>query len=390
MDNIDITNIDINGEDIWNLIDQLEEVDTEENKEVESNNDCCKECGSDNLDQDSTNGYLVCLDCGLKSKELLDRNPDWNSFNDGKNTNSRCGCPTNFFLPQSSLGTKVPMNFSYSKIARLQKWHQMPYKERSLNDVLQYITKVCKEHNVNGSIIDNARILFKQINDTKHLEGINEGKNIITRGRNRKSLISACVFVGSCLQGQPILPKIIAEIFSLEEKEVTRGCRNIREILKNNIIMRNLKPSQSHEAIQKKNLKKMLDLDEKHIDIAIRIAKNVKKIDIASDHQPSSVAAGSVMLMSEILNLNISKKSIQDTFKISQVTIMKTFRKIQPFTKVLIDNNSTNRVVEMMKKKELIETDSDEVIKINKEEYETSEDSVNSMSEDKNLISRYI
>jgi transcription initiation factor TFIIIB Brf1 subunit/transcription initiation factor TFIIB len=185
------------------------------------------------------------FECGLKSKELLDRNPDWNSFNDGKNTNSRCGCPTNFFLPQSSLGTKVPMNFSYSKIARLQKWHQMPYKERSLNDVLQYITKVCKEHNVNGSIIDNARILFKQINDTKHLEGINEGKNIITRGRNRKSLISACVFVGSCLQGQPILPKVIAEIFSLEEKEVTRGCRNIREILKNNIIMRNLKPNQT-------------------------------------------------------------------------------------------------------------------------------------------------
>ena len=149
MESFDIDNIDINDESIWNIIDSLDEsIDSKEtnSESEEKKSECCKGCGSINFDSDNVNGILVCMDCGMVDKELLDRNPDWNSYNDGKNNIGRCGCPTNFFLPQSSLGTKVNLSCGrYSRIAMLEKWNQMPYKERSLNDVLQYITTVCKK-----------------------------------------------------------------------------------------------------------------------------------------------------------------------------------------------------------------------------------------------------
>ena len=100
----DINKIDINSDDIWNLIDSLEIQDNNTEKiEVET----CSNCKSDNIYTDMTDGIIVCSDCGLKIRDILDRSPDWNSINSSNDHNSRCGCPTNYFYPQSSLGTKV-------------------------------------------------------------------------------------------------------------------------------------------------------------------------------------------------------------------------------------------------------------------------------------------
>ena len=69
---------------------------------------------------------------------------------------------------------------------------------------------------------------------------------------------------------------------------------------------------------------------------------------IASDHQPPSVAAGAILLLSEILSLNINKKKISKTFKISQVTIMKTYKKIFPYRKVVLSDENTNKLLEII------------------------------------------
>ena len=54
------------------------------------------------------------------------------------------------------------------------------------------------------------------------------------------------------------------------------------------------------------------------------------------------MAAGSILLVSHIYNLNILKKDISDIFNISEVTIIKAFKKIFPYEKVLRDTNLTN------------------------------------------------
>ena len=420
MKSIDIDAIDLKGDEIWDLLDSLEtnEPNKEDSKSCEILLDNkCKGCESTNLEYDSSNGIVVCLDCSLINRELLDRNPDWNNFKDGKNTVSRCGCPTNYFLPKSSLGTKVK-NGRFSRISMLEKWGQMPYKERSLLNVLQDIERKCKKKNVSSSVIENAKILFKHINDSKHMEGINKGKNIIIRGLNRQCLISACVFNGANLQNTPLSTKEIGEIFGINEKQVTRGCRKFRDILKTHDVLQYIKSSQSGDFIARKAYVNKLNLEVSHIDVSKKIARNVKRLDIAPDHQPRSIAAGSVLLMANVLDLNISKKNISETFRISQVTIMKTYRKIFPYRKALIDDNACLQILEIIKKKkemknekekemknekekemkkELIDTESDNVINIEvkKEDYTEEEEVIvvkkkKPVTKKKSLISRYI
>jgi len=404
MESINIDKMDLKGDEIWDLLDLLEspDSDTSSNKslpipEISIENNCIG-CNSINLEADILNGIVVCMDCSLINRELLDRKPDWNNFRNNK-TVGRCGCPTNYFLPRSSLGTKVK-NGRFSRISMLERWGQMPYKERSLLGVLNYIERQCKAKRVSASIITNAKILFKHINDSKHIEGINAGKNIIIRGLNRQCLIAACVFNGATLQNIPLSPKEIGDIFNISEKQVTRGCRKFRDILKTHDVLQYIKSSQSHDYISRKEYIKKLNLENIHIDVAKKIAKNVKKLDIAPDHQPRSIAAGAIMLMSHILDLNISKKNISETFRISEVTIMKTFRKIFPYRKVLINDNACQKIINIMKKEmkkrqNLIDSESDNCIdlEVKKEDYTNSSDPIIPIKPKKksaNLISRYI
>ena len=142
----------------------------------------------------------------------------------------------------------------------------------------------------------------------------------------------------------------------------------------------------------------MLKFDKVQIELAKKIAKNVKRLDIATDHQPASLAAGSVMLMANILNLSLSKKIISDTFDISQVTIIKTFRKIFPYRKLLISNEATEKVLKLANKSLITSDDSEEYsLSIKTKEYNDSDDDgdeINDVVEIKNksnnLISKYV
>lgn len=381
----DINKIDINSDDIWNLIDSLEIQDNNTDKiEVET----CSNCKSENLYTDMTDCIIVCSDCGLKIRDILDRSPDWNSINSSNDHNSRCGCPTNYFYPQSSLGTKVT-NGRYSRISILEKWSQMPYKERSRYEVLKYIETKCNKHNVSQPIIDNAKNLFNQLSKITTLTKDNKKKSIIIRGLNRKSIIAACVYNGANLQGKPRTPKEIAIIFGITEKQVTKGNRKFRDIMTKEKIVKNLKATQSSEYIDRKEYIKLLKLEKFQIEIAKKIAKNVKRLDIATDHQPASLAAGSVMLMANILNLNLSKKKISETFKISQVTIIKTFRKIYPYRKVLISNEATEKILKIAKKPIITTEDSetDNILKEVEEAVEEDEDEEDDDDDDDDDIS---
>ena len=134
------------------------------------------------------------------------------------------------------------------------------------------------------------------------------------------------------------------------------------------LVLYNVLERDQKDFISRKAYINKLNLETCHIDVAKKIARNVKKLDIAPDHQPRSIASGSVMLMSHILDLNINKKNISETFRISQVTIMKTFRKIFPYRKVLINDDACDRIISIMKlkqnKKDLIDTESDSNIKV--------------------------
>lgn len=312
------------------------------NKKIEAQPlNTCKSCKSDNLIIDNIKNHMVCSDCGVINVEFLDEKPEF--INDGESNNSRYGCPSNYFYPKSSLGTKIASK-GYNRLSQIQKQGQMQYKEKSRFEVLERLQKKCKQYNITQPIIDTAKNLYHQISESTHMKGKRKGKSIIMRCVNRRSMIAACVFFACKIEKETRSPKEIADIYELEIKNVNRGCRKFCDIIDINPIFAQVKNSQSVDFIER--FAKKLSIDSKYIDIAKNISTNIHKLDLASTHEPPSVAAGCIVLVANMYNLDIPKKQISDIFDISDVTISKTYRKILPYKKIIIDNKITDLILE--------------------------------------------
>jgi transcription initiation factor TFIIIB Brf1 subunit/transcription initiation factor TFIIB len=307
---------------------------------------------------DKSKGHMVCTDCAVINEEYLDENPDINNNdNDG---NSRYGTPASFFFPKASLGTKI-VSKSFNRLSLLQKQGQMPYKEKSLMEVLETIQSKCKKYGITQSIIDSAKILYKKVSESVHLKGKRKGKNIIMRCINRRSMIAACLFHACKLQKETRSPKEIADIYDLEIKHVNRGCRKFCDIIDANTLFYQIKSSLSSDFIER-NAKK-LNIDKQYITIAKDVSTNIHKLDLASTHEPPSVAAGCILLVITHYNISLTKKQVSDIFNISDVTISKTFRKIWPYHKIVLNNKITDMILE--KKNAAANTSHDDTNKTN-------------------------
>jgi transcription initiation factor TFIIB len=348
--------LDMSDEQIDNL---LMGVDLDTKQDVQSSKSVCKNCKSPNLVIDNTKGHMVCTDCAVINEEFLDENPEM-SNNDGEGSNnSRYGAPSSYFFPKSSLGTKI-VSKGYNRISLLQKQGQMPYKEKSLMDVLETIQHKCKKYVITQSIIDSAKILYKKVSESVHLKGKRKGKSIIMRCINRRSMIAACLFHACKLQKETRSPKEIADIYDLEIKHVNRGCRKFCDIIDANTLFYQIKSSQSSDFIER--FAKKLNIDKQYITISKDVSNNIHKLDLASTHEPPSVAAGCILLVTQYYNIQLSKKQISDIFGISDVTISKTFRKIWPYHKIVLSNKITDLILE---KKNAVSTTNTDINKSN-------------------------
>ena len=331
------TFLDMNDEDIDNLLFGISI-----NEEAQINENICSACKSDNMAVDENQGYYVCMDCGVINNTYLNKNPIFNKDGNAK-ANSSYGCPTNFFFPKSALGTKIKCK-GYNRMSALQRQSQMPYKEKSLMEELQKIQEKCKQYNITQSIIDTSKILYKKVNDSKHTKGNRKGKNRIMRCINRRSMIAACVFYACKLQNEPRSPKEIADIYSLEIKHVNKGYRKFMDFINIEDLHHTFTSSLSTDFI--KRFANKLEMNEKYIKYAIEISNNINKLDLASTHEPPSVAAGCLLLVINMYSLPINKKQISEVFSISDVTISKTYRRIWPFHKIITNTEITDMILE--------------------------------------------
>ena len=328
--------LDLGDDEIDNLL-----LGCDIEKKIEHNLNTCISCKSENLILDEEKANYVCQDCGVINDSILDKNPYFNK--DSEETTSSYGCPTNYFYPKSALGTKIKCK-GYNKISILQRQGQMPYKEKSLMEELSKIQAKCKKYNITQTIIDSAKILYKKVNDSKHTKGTRKGKNRIMRCINRKSMIAACVFYACKLQKEPRSPKEIADIYSLEIKHVNRGYRKFMDVINIEEFISDFTSSQATDFISR--FADKLNIDKKYIDISTDISNNIHRLDLASTHEPPSVAAGCILLVVNLNNLNVTKKQISQFFGISDVTISKTYRRIYPYHKIITNNQITNLILD--------------------------------------------
>jgi transcription initiation factor TFIIIB Brf1 subunit/transcription initiation factor TFIIB len=351
---------ELSDDNLWDILDNFSNTKSDANINTKK----CNECSSINLVYSFGHNSCVCSDCGLESNEVIEENSDWNN-DDNRYDSNKNNIAMSAFFPKSSLGTMINIP-GYSKIKMLRNWSHVPYKERSLAEVLNDIDNKCKKYKITKAVIDNAKILYKNIRETKHVN--EKDKTVIIRGINRKQIIAACLYFGAILQKLPRSTKEIAEIFNLELKQITKGCRKFLEIMKDNYIVFDIKPFHGIDFVRR--FGKKLKLSNQLLDLAEIIANNSTKLDLITDHQATSIAAASILLASIINNnksnnistdisedsnyeeitihndLLINKKKISEIFNISDVTITKTYKKLLPFKDIIIDYDITNKFYE--------------------------------------------
>jgi transcription initiation factor TFIIIB Brf1 subunit/transcription initiation factor TFIIB len=389
-DNIDQFDM-LSDDKLWDILDNFsnDNINIKKNsleKKYDKYHPFCNECKSINLVYTSGRGSYVCGECGTESQEIFDESPEWNNYEDGKVESGRCGAPINPFFPKSSLGTIINAP-GYSKVKMLRNWGQVPYRERSLAEVLNEMDFKCKKYKITKAVIDNAKILYKNIREIKHESGANKGKNVIIRGINRKQIIAACFYFGAILQKFPRSTKEVADIFCLEIKQVTKGCRKFLEIMKDNFIIFDIKPSHGSDFIDRFGSK--LKLNKETIQLSKTISENTTRLDIASDHQATSIAAASILLAINILEQNISKKNISLVFEISDVTITKTYKKIYCYQQIVISDELTSKICHKMNIKSMIDSlnEDDTISESESEKYSNTRD-IQTDSETNDLINQ--
>jgi transcription initiation factor TFIIIB Brf1 subunit/transcription initiation factor TFIIB len=287
-----------------------------------SKDDILENCCDKDINYVLSDGVIICNICKNTINNVIDL-PEWKNYkNVNGNNSTRCGMPSNVLLPDSSLGTIISKNNNdnMNKLNMYQNWNSMPYKERSLYKVFTDMESKCKKHNLPLKIIETSKTLYCIISSTK-----------ISRGSNRIGIIAACVFYGCKECNAPRSTKEIANIFDIDIKVMTKGCKNFTEILRLN--KNNKHRMKNHNNI---NVDDFVDrfcskLSLSNIDIIniYKISKIVDDLKLNNDNTPPSIASGCILLYITYKGLDIDKKKISDVCKISEVTISKCYKKLE-------------------------------------------------------------
>ena len=309
-------------------------------------------CGNnENIFTDHVNGIMVCKKCGQFMNGVLDQNPEWLNYNN-KPSVVRCNIYTNPHLPKSSLGTSISSKFNI-KIKKLNEWESMPYEERSLNNIFKIIKNKCSKANIKKCIEDDAKIMYKYISNCTFQYGENKGKKIIIRARNRVSIIASCVYFACIRKGEPRSPHEIAELFEIDYTRITNGFKKFAELMrlmklnKSNNIKFVITASMPEDFIPR--FCKKINLSNDLIEKTIKLTTNIGKLNVASGHTQTSIAIGSLWLIIEKHDIQITKKQMANKFKISEVTIGKIYNIIKPYYKILMDDIKVNNILNVTK-----------------------------------------
>lgn len=302
-----------NDDPLWKLFssfdDPIIELPLSEDKDELS----CFNCNSSNIMLED--GNHVCNSCGTLCERHIDTTAEWRFYGHEDNKHSdptRCGLPTNDLLPDSSLGTiignKMGECYEMRLIRKYHMWNSMSYKERTLYNIFDTLTVNAVNNGIPGTIVDEAKAMYKKISEMK-----------LSRGENRSGLIASSIYMSCKTHNVPRSAKEIAKIFNLKPTTMTKGCKKFQELLQIE-----LASSTPNDFIMRFCSK--LNLDTEIKDLCMHVVETADELSIICANTPPSIAAGCIYLVCTVCNIPIEKKELAKACDISIVTISKCYK----------------------------------------------------------------
>lgn len=275
----------------------------------------CNECGSHDLV--AYEGHQICSSCGTDLGPILEGD-DGSLYHDSSKSGNthRLSGGMNSLLQKSSLGTSIgPGSYKFRSLMRYHNYNSMPYKERSQWRIFKQIKSACEKVNLPHSISQEAQRMYKNIAETCN-----------ARGNHRKGLIASCVFYACKYEGVPRTGKEIAQLFNIELQDLTKAMKKFRSIHKSK--KNHTQISTALDYIPR--FCQQLDFSTREKEIVECMVAKSYIIQILPECTSISLAA---TILYEACNMfdkpNKIKDRISGICRVSDVTILKCYRKIQ-------------------------------------------------------------
>ena len=149
-------------------------------------------------------------------------------------------------------------------------------------------------------------------------------------------VLCVSIYISCRINAYPRTAREIATIFNLENsaaKEAVKMCSLLNSMEKTQIgddktHFTKTKPTAFIERYCSK-----LNINKELTKVCKFVACKIEQHNLMAENTPHSVAAGIIYFVSQVCNLNVSKRNVNHVSEISEVTINKCFKKLEKIEK---------------------------------------------------------
>lgn len=164
-------------------------------------------------------------------------------------------------------------------------------------------------------IINIANDIYSQVTNGK-----------IYRGSTRKAIVFACIFQTYKIIGKPKSKENLMETFKLENKDISKGIKQMYfNLPKNNIITKYITPVELIEEI----MTKLNTTDKQKLEISELYDKIKNKSSLLSRSRPQSIASSIIYYYLSKQDDNMKIKDFIKKVKLSELTVNKITKEIK-------------------------------------------------------------
>ncbi|HME53182.1 MAG TPA: transcription initiation factor IIB [Candidatus Lokiarchaeia archaeon] len=296
-------------------------------KDIESENETCKNCGAIAFVVDDVRGEKACSGCGLVIKSrIVDPGPEWRAFDaDQINKRTRAGPPPTFTVHDKGLSTIIDFRdrdvfgrklSPYNKILiyRLRRWQRRARcsdtTERTLIFALSELDRMASALSLPKHSRETASKLYRTALK-KHL----------IRGRSIEGIVAASIYVSCRLHKIPRALQEIADVARVGKKDIGSCYRFLSTRL-----ALNTTPTSSTDYIAR--FASGLRFSAKCQSTACHILQIASKKGLTSGRGPGGIAAAALYLAGVLENERRTQREIAKIARVTEVTVRNRLKEL--------------------------------------------------------------
>ncbi len=306
-------------------------------QDTEKKADCCPECNSRNIIQDSDTKEIVCGDCGLVVENTsLDLGYERRAYDQKQRSErARASGSTTLLTHDGGIGGTKIGKHKYDNTDRygrridpkdaavMRRLRKVDYRsrfptsrEKNLSKALSYLSMYFSGLNLNDSkLMENASLIYRNAMNAK-----------MVKGRSIVDMVGACVYLAIRQDGRCL--RSLNEVSALAERNRWSTKKSISKAYRFIDKEFGCAVGQPDDMLYLNRIIGLMRLDGEDMRTAYELMKKVKDARIDHGKNPFAMAAAVLYQACKMMGKNVTQKKIADAAGITEVTVRNRYKDI--------------------------------------------------------------